>query len=162
MKTDFSSCFSLYLGKSANDSDVLGFLQAIGCKKTPKAKWNEPYFYFTSTKDGVGVTFYDEDYLREREVEYYGQAPMILKAITLEPTDSANHYPNSIIQLPDGVRFGVSRGNLLDVLGASSKTFESGGKIRSDRWMYEGGRMIASYDQLLNLKRIQLITAAFD
>jgi hypothetical protein len=162
MKTDFSSCFSLYLGKSANDQDVLGLLQAIGCKKTPKAKRDEPSFYFTSTKDGVGVIFEDEDYLRKREGEYYGQASMILTAITLEPSDSTNHYPNSIIQLPNGVRFGASRSNLLDVLGVSSKTFESGGRIRNDRWMYEGGRMVASYDQSLNLKRIQLITAAFD
>jgi hypothetical protein len=152
-----------YLDLPSTDPTVKELLQTLGCKKEPKCKKDDPNFYFTNEEHLVELIFEDEDHLKgDNAKDIYGLAPLILVAINLPMQGDFESYPNDFVTVPNGINFGINRVKVLEVLGKSSKSFESGGKIRNDQWFHGLGRIVVTYNPASIIKSIQVVSSKYD
>jgi hypothetical protein len=155
-------CFK-YVGLPSTHTEVKNLLQDLGCKKEPKCKKDDPNFYFTNNEHLVELIFEDEDHLKNDDSkDVYGKSPLILIAINLPMLSEFASYPNSFIELPSGIDFGTDRAKVLETMGESSKSFESGGKIRNDQWVHNLGRIVITYNSASVIKNIQIVSSKYD
>lgn len=110
-KYDYTSLLGLYFGEKA----LTDFLLSVGITKRPKIPRDDTSTIVEGKSSGLELTFEEEEFL-ETPLRDYPDGAMVLTSIRFNGTRT-DECEISPLELPHGLKFGMNREAILQLLG---------------------------------------------
>ncbi len=150
------------LGKPVSHPAVQDLLACFGRHRLPSLRPDDPYADLALKKSGIEFNFADEHHLEGRDVKRYGDAEMVLYAVTLYTREGEPGFVQYPGELPGGGRMGDALPAHEARLGPPTETLEDeDGNLLSRSWHLAPHWLSFAYHRNGRLRFASLISDAY-